>query len=213
MPLGCRSLEGSQGSFSWQETILYVQNTLERLYRSSGSRLPQDSHGGAGKCCWGEWEERLQLSPQFNVLQKHLSLTFFLFLYFSFIFSVSSILNSHVHKVSCKCSHLCFPSQCLTMMSVFVQILRKSFHLLMLPQIPCKRLTDGFMGIYYIQWRCWVITCNHGAIYHINTQLFPSSMTWFLFYLCLLFPFRSVWRLIMSSLFTYWQNSFTVFTI
>lgn len=133
-------------------------------------------------------------SSAFTAIQCFTKLTdniclqlFSFFLYFSFIFSVSSILNSHVHKVSCKCSHLCFPSQCLTMMSVFVQILRKSFHLLMLPQIPCKRLTDGFMGIYYIQWRCWVITCNHGAIYHLNTQLFPSSMTWFLFFISAFF--------------------------
>ncbi len=30
------------------------QNTLERLYISSGSGTPQDPPGGAGKCCWGE---------------------------------------------------------------------------------------------------------------------------------------------------------------
>lgn len=31
------------------------------------------------------------------------------------------------------------------------------------------------MGIYYARWDGWVITRNHSAIYHLNTQVIPSS--------------------------------------
>lgn len=46
-------VERSQSS-NWKETPGYTQNSLERLYISSGLQTPQDPPGGSGKCYWEE---------------------------------------------------------------------------------------------------------------------------------------------------------------